>query len=291
MKPKGMNGIATLIIVLIGVLLTGCSEKEEESNIRALFSWKQSAVLNEREILFSTMKECKLNTLYQEFSSELKEEEIITFLEEASKEQIDIYLLTGSPEWALEEDGASMIRQIKKVLTMNDHVSDKEIVKGVLFDVEPYLLEEWDTLGNQQVMDRYVKGMQAVYQEAKDSGLEVILCIPYFYDNKGVSKQLESLIRSSCDRIAIMNYYRGKEKENIEFEVSLAAKYKKKVINIYELQAPGQYDLQDVNTYYQEGIYAVEANYNAVRAAYRESTDIALAFHHFEALKEVMKRE
>lgn len=279
-----------IILICMGILFGGCSWQESAHETRALFSWKVSEVLEGRTQLFATMKELELNTLYQEFSEELQKESIMDFLGEAAEEKIDVYLLVGSPEWALEEKGESMFLQVEKALEINRYVGENQGVKGILYDVEPYLLEEWDKQDPQDIMDSFVEGMKRVYQKAKESGLEVILCIPYFYDDLGASKQLEALIKSGCDSIAIMNYYQGKEYENIKNEAALANKYGKKLINIYELQAPGKYGLKDKNTYYEEGIKAVEENFAALRANFSDQ-DIYIAFHEYRALKEVAEGE
>lgn len=290
MNFKATNRLFITILICMGILLGGCSRQEAVQETRALFSWKDSEVLEGRTQLFATMKELKLNTLYQEFSKELQEENILDFLGEAAKEKIDVYLLAGSPEWALQEEGESMCRQVENILEINRAAGENQGVKGILFDVEPYLLKEWDKQGSQEIMDKFVKGMKVAYQRAQDSGLEVILCIPYFYDDLGVSKQLETLIESGCDSIAIMNYYQGKEYEHIKREAALSAEFGKNLISIYELQAPIKYGLKDKNSYYEEGIKAVEENFAALQAAFH-GKDISIAFHEYEALKEVAGRE
>lgn len=285
-----MNKLFITILTAIVIFLGGCSQKEVVQGTRSLFSWKDSEVLEGRTQLFTTMKELKLNALYQEFSEELRQEDILDFLGEATKEKIDVYMLAGSPKWALEKDGESMCRQVQKALEINQAGGKEQDVKGILFDVEPYLLKEWDEQDHDKIMDSFVEGMKTAYKKAQDNDLKVILCIPYFYDNLGVPKHLEVLIESCCDSIAIMNYYQGKEYENIKGEAELAAKYGKKLINIYELQSPGKHGLKDKNTYYEEGIKAVEENFSVLQAAF-DGQDIFIALHEYDALKEVEGRE
>lgn len=290
MAFKVINKLFIIILMGVGIFLVACSQQEAVQGTRAIFSWKKSEVFEGRTELFLTMKNLELNTLYQEFSKELREDDIIEFLGDAAKKQIDVYLLAGSPEWALEEDGESMYHQVERAIEINRGGGKNQGVKGILFDVEPYLLEEWDKQESQKIMDNFVKGMKIAYEKAQDSGLEVIICMPYFYDDLGVSKQLEALIEEGCDSVAIMNYYQGKEYEHIKTEASLAAKYGKKLINIYELQAPGKYGLKDKNTYYEEGIKSVEENFDSLQAAF-DGQDISVALHEYKALKEVLERE
>lgn len=281
-----------VIIILIGaaIVFSGCSLVEKGQQTRALFSWKASEVLEGHTEIFETMKKHQLNTLYQEVSEELEEKDVLDFLVEAKKEKIDVYMLAGSPDWALDESGESMHRQLNRVLEINSKAGENQGIKGVLFDVEPYLLETWEEQSSEEIMDTFVKSMKKVYEKAKKNGLEMIICIPYFYDNLGFSEQLEDLIRSGCGSVAIMNYYQGKEYENIQLEVELADKYEKGIINIYELQAAGKHDLKDKNTYHEEGIKAVEENFKELQEKL-SGKDISIAFHEYRALKELLGSE
>lgn len=124
---------------------------------------------------------------------------------------------------------------------------------------------------------------------AKGYGLEVIVCIPWYYDDKGQQKGLEELIQNGCDGIAVMNYYRGAEIKNIATEVKLVQKYGKSIITIYELQKADGHGLKEINTYYNAGLAALENNFKSVTEAYPEQT-ISIAYHDYQALNEVLKK-
>ena len=157
-----------------------------------------------------------------------------------------------------------------------------------MFDVEPYTLDEWDK-NPDKVMNSFVSGMTEAYALAKDYGLEVIVCIPFHYDNKGQQKGLEELIKNGCDSIAVMNYYRGAEIKNIATEIELAQKYGKGIITIYELQKADGHGVKEINTYYNSGLAALKKSYASLLEAYPEQT-ISMAYHDYRALKEVLKK-
>jgi sulfur relay (sulfurtransferase) DsrC/TusE family protein len=289
-KAKINNKLFIVILIIVSIILGKFIWQKNGQETRALFSWKDSEVLEGRRELFEVIKELKLNTVYQSFSKKLSKEEILRFLEEASNKNIDIYLLAGSPEWAVEEEAESMCYNIDKVIEINKGISRDKYIKGILFDVEPYLLEEWDKENSEKIMKDFVKNMEIAYKKAHDSGIEVIVCIPYFYDNFELSNYVKTLIRSACDKVAIMNYYQGKEYEHIQMEADIIKKYGKSLINIYELQPPGKYGLTDKNTYYEEGIESVEKNFKELKKSFH-GQDISIAFHEYEALREVMEGE
>lgn len=280
--------VIVLILFNINKLVTKKSLDTVTKDTRALFSWKSEEVDSTNSLLFEIMDKQEINTLYQEFSRDLSQEAINDFLFEGENNKIDIYYLTGEPEWALDKTGKSMIDHIDRVVELNNNLKENSRIKGIVFDIEPYSLDEWKN--KEKVMDDFVIGMEVAYKHARDNNIEVILCIPYFYDNKGLTKQLEELIKSGCDSIAIMNYSKGNEIENMNLEVEFAALFNKKIINIYELQPPGTRDLTEKNTYYNQGVEAIENNFQDILDEFY-GKDISVAFHEYNSLKEVLGYE
>ena len=288
MKNKLFTTLILVFFLSGFLILSACNHKSNYR--RALFSWSANEILEGPSELFQTMTDLQLDTLYQSFSSTLGQEDIQSFLVNAKKSDISVNLLDGDPRWALQRDGQAMIKVIDRLIQINRHLDKNTRIKTVIFDVEPYLLDQWNNQTNEKIMDDFVVAMTKAYQVAHENNLEMIICIPYFYDNMGFSEQLEDLIESACDSIAIMNYYKGKEIPNITLEVALAHKYKKQVITIYEVQAPGSHDLEDKNTYYHDGISAIDKNFKNLQAEFYDET-IFIAFHEYRALKEILSRD
>lgn len=260
----------------------GCHLGKAES--AALFSWDGAAV-EEPERIFRVMQAQELNTVYQSFPRDLKRESLVAFFEEAEKRGYEVYYLTGDPRWALPEGEDGFYTAIDRAVEMNESLQGKKL-RGILFDVEPYTLKEWKE-DAQALMASYVEAVRGAYAEAQKCGLQLILCIPYFYDSQGFAKELQTLIRDGCDQVAVMNYYRGKEKEHLETEAFWAEKYEKELITIYEFQPPGVHGLTEKNTYYHEGPEAARDQFELLRQAFPK-LKLSLALHDFTALEEVL---
>lgn len=269
-----------------------------------LFSWSAETVNKTDGELFKLMKEQGLTVLYQNISSKnSRQEQMSVFVESAMNEGITVYYLTGDASWGLDPDGDRLCEAVMDAVAYNRRIKRKFLARreadgkqwstipqlaGIVFDVEPYTLKEWDENPG-KVMDSFVSGMKEAYALAQDYGLEVIVCIPFHYDNKGQQKGLEELIKNGCDSIAVMNYYRGAEVKNIATEVELASKYGKGLITIYELQKADGSSVKEINTYYNSGLAALERSYQSVLEAYPNQT-ISIAYHDYKALKEVLKK-
>lgn len=98
MTKKGKL-LMSLCLLAAGIsLFAGCAKKEQQQDIKSLFSWKSSAFSDERQSLFQTMKQQGIQVLYQDFPSEMDPQQSASFLKEAAKNKIDVYYLTGAPK-------------------------------------------------------------------------------------------------------------------------------------------------------------------------------------------------
>ena len=137
-----------------------------------------------------------------------------------------VYYLAGASDWGVEENGASMLEAVRITAEWNKKSGTEGGFAGIVFDVEPYLLEEWDD-NQESCMEQYAANCIQAYQSAREEKLAVIICIPNFYDRIGLSALLEKIIEEGCDGIAVMNYNKKNEAGQIEEELRLAEKYGK----------------------------------------------------------------
>lgn len=301
-----------LLVLLCAALSLGAPAYALESegqppppkDIAGLFSWSAETVNKTDGELFKLMKREGLNVLYQNISTKnSRQEQMSVFAESAMKEGITVYYLTGDASWGLDPDGNRLCEAVEEAAAYNRRIKRKFLERrekdgkeweeipqlaGIMLDVEPYTLKEWDRNPG-KVMNSFVSGMKEAYALAQDYDLEVIVCVPWYYDNKGQQKGLEELIKNGCDSIAVMNYYRGAEVKNIATEVELASKYGKGIITIYELQKADGSSVKEINTYYNSGLAALKESYISVLEAYPDQT-ISLACHDYKALKEMLKK-
>ena len=109
---------------------------------------------------------------------------------------------------------------------------------------------------------------------------------PYLYD--AVDKDmLEELISNGCDGVAVMNYNRRDEYGQIAMETGFAREYGKGIICIYELQKPGNHDLEDENTYANEGMEALWQSSKRLERQFGYER-MRFAYHYYRPLKEML---
>lgn len=136
------------------------------------------------------------------------------FISELNDSSMILEFLDGDPTWATynQETGYERIR---KVIEFNDSSNSiDEKIKGIQFDVEPYLLKEdrgyqppyWDT-NRTEVWESFVSfvdSCQAIV-DSSDTDLYFGVAIPRWYENHVGIDELKRF-QSIVDYVAIMDY-------------------------------------------------------------------------------------
>lgn len=262
---------------------------DKSSSENGLFLWKSEVAFKEKNQLFQMMKDQDINSLYQEFQKDVSIKKLSDFIKAAKAKNISVHWLAGTPEWGLETFKEDLFSYVDKVIKINQKLPKNNKLSGMVLDIEPYLLKEWSTETNAK-MKSFVTILKEVYIKISESGMNVIVCIPYYYDTNGFESELEEIIANACDSVAVMNYYKSKEQEHIFNEMELAKKYEKGIIQVYETQEPGEHDLTFDTTYYEDGIKEVEKSFASL-SEYYQYEKFRFAIHEYESLKKVMQKE
>jgi len=285
---------ALLSLALLALLITytmPCPRPEEElREVMGLFSWGRSVFADGGVELFDFMDAHGFTEVYQWFSSQLTDEQVTAFLRIAHARNIDVFLLTGDPYWARDPEGQRLILEINRAVRFNGLLPRRvQGIQGVVLNVEPHALREWRNGEDYQraLMANFVAQSQRAFDEAVRLGLEVILCIPNWYDAAGFDDELYALISTATHRVAVMNYARNREIARIRGEVALAQQYGRGIIQIYEFGPPGRGSITEAITYYYAGFEAALANFEELRAYFYDS-GITMAAHHFYILRELL---
>lgn len=289
-----IGGAVVLIIILSGFFAVRkgwlMKENRDKASQTGVFSWEHEYMEKESaKVLGNLMNQLECSNIYQEIPSDIDAETLHRFMREQTEQGHQVYALSGQREWGVEEDGHSMLEIVEQVNAWNRRLPEQDRITGIMWDVEPYLLDEWDEDAD-AVMEQYVDNCIRSYKKAEKCHLTVLACIPLFYDRHGFEKQLERLIEKGCDGIAVMNYHKEDEIGQIETEVGLAREHNKTVIHITELQEPGRHELTEENTYYHDGIDAVWDSWREIEGYFRYEK-LGFAWHYAKPAIEILEQE
>ena len=265
------------------------SKGNAQEHDRAMYSWNHDYIyLINESMLQKVMELTNCNILYQEIGPDASTKDVSAFLQRRGENGQTVYYLCGNASWAIEKDAASMLKEVERAIAYNEAAGEHKFV-GIQFDVEPYCLEDFDEHA-EEYMAQYVKNSKLAYEAAHEAGLLVEICIPYWWDTPyEFDVMLEDLIANACDSVAVMNYYKkNSEAFNITREVALCKKYDKRIINITETIPPGLHDLTEDNTYYHDGIDAIEEMWNKLDG-YFQYDKMGYAFHWLDVIIELLE--
>lgn len=158
----------------------------------------------------------------------------------------NIYLLAGDTSWGVDD--------MQKVV----EIAEEKRADGVLFDIE----------GNYVTL--------ASNLSLLESDLPIYVCMPFWFE-----EELQEQIIKEVDGVVVMNYSKGNERLNIQKTIEMAEMCGKVILTAYELQPVGEYGLEEYNTYHDDGLDAVEKNYEEQFGG----TDVGIAFHNLNMMR------
>ncbi|MDJ0332947.1 hypothetical protein [Planococcus sp. S3-L1] len=294
MKKQQKWILFILLLLTMTLFIFAYFGLEEETFIQpdpqyGIFSWSSEEVTDNKKQLISNLKEYNFDRVFQAFSSSLTDEEVGSFVTDVTRNEIEVYSLIGIPEWALDASGEKMIERLERVERINRELPEDHQIKGVIVDVEPYVMDDFDWTDN-SIQESYITSMKRLDQAAENSGLELIVVIPYFYDTKGYKNAVNTIISEASTETAVMNYYRDKEIDHMDHEAEQAKEANKPITTIYEFKRPGDHGLTNKNSYYNEGYLAAIENSDRLIAHYKDQP-VNIAYHDYHAFKEVIENE
>lgn len=279
-----LGAAAVALLILAAVLWSDMDSKSVGRN--GLFCWDKEFLNDraQRDTLWRAMEQYDLHELYQYIPADLPPKSLSSFFAEAEEHRIKVYLLTGDSTWARDETGEALVNAVRQAASVRRRMGGSAL-KGVMMDVEPYLLPEWEEEA-ESLMDSYVSAMKEARKQAEEDDLFLYACIPYYYDSEGLTSYLNALMEQGCHGIAVMNYYRENETEHIRYEWQQSKRLHKPIVNIYELQRPGLHGLKEINTYHESGMAGIAKSFRSIRKSLPYDY-LTFAVHDYNSLLEV----
>lgn len=225
-----------------------------------------------------------ITEIYQYLKPEYSDEEIVSFLERMSDKGIDVYILDGEPTWSYKENLRYAEAVIDRIAYINNYVSKRDRIIGVVYDIEPYVLDKWHSTP-QLIMDEYIDNVKSLKDkiERRNYNIEMCVCVPYSFDLMGYEQHLYSLI-DSADQVLVLNYNKANEIEDIRTEMQITGDLGKRIITVYELQPGLLSQTNNSVTYYKDGLGAIKTSYEKMLTEY-EGKKLGIAYHTLEYLK------
>lgn len=277
MKKK--RKVIIFIVIIISIIFLYNYSKNKYSNDRGIFSWDSNLISKNRySEMYDILNDLHINKIYQNLYG-LNKEEIKMFVKDINKNiNAEVYYLTGSADWY--DNYNKIIKNIEFICKYNEEVENKFKVKGIVLDIEPWVLDkEWDK-------EIYKDTLIKVYEYSKNNNLELINVIPFWLEED----LIDSIVVNS-DEIAVMNYNIKNPIKNIEEEVNKAKEYKKKINIIAEVQPQNEeYGVTKDTTYYYKGYNKLIEDWNNIIKEYKYK-ELGFSYHDYKNIINFLNRD
>ncbi|NKB89049.1 MAG: hypothetical protein GKS06_12610 [Acidobacteria bacterium] len=189
-----------------------------------------------------------------------------------------VWALSGHPDWAR---GTAAVRKWTRRVRRTKGLS------GIVLDIEPYLLDQWDT-ARRRTIENYLRSLRAAKRAA--GPLPVMAAVPFWFDHDTYRDRdgtLAEKIAGIVDEVAVMAYRdRALGSDSIvtlsRGEVDISSRLGKAAL-ITVQTAP---DSLDKLTFHEEGVAELQKALDATIAAFESQPGFrGIAVHHYSAYR------
>lgn len=250
----------------------------------SIYAWSTNMLkTSNRDSIITDLKNIGITDIY--LGAFLNNDDL-PLINKLNQEGFDVYLLRGDPSWYNNE--SIYKNYIDEIHNFNE--AHGNIVKGIVFDVEPY----GDNTYNSDVLigfETYVNVIKTAYNYSRDKNVKIVNAIPVTYDlyykdnNYNESEKarfrtaFEDLIKYS-DRISLMNYFRGTMYENITDELALAKLNNVEIESIIEFGNVGDY----ISVYNSSDPFKESINEWSNILLNNTYDELSFSYHHLDVL-------
>lgn len=149
--------------------------------MRQAFFREEEYILPEmEEEVEKVMERLGCNVVYQQIPSDAQEAEVLDYLKRRGDKGQLVYYLAGASEWGLQENAVSMLEAVKNTAEWNRKAGEGKGFTGLVWDVEPYLLDEWED-NREEYMRSMLKTVFMPMKKPNRNNWQLSVCIPNFY--------------------------------------------------------------------------------------------------------------
>lgn len=269
-----------LVLILLLSSLSWTAQAQTVPPPRDLWLWNYTTILTPegRDEVLQFARDQHIRTIYLESQALLQNQSATlgTFIAQARAAGVQVELLFGNPRWALAPYHQEAVSLAQQAVTFSQSLGSSGPI-GLHFDVEPYLLAEWQQDRN-ATANQYLDLLAKLQAEVQGSSLTLTVDIPFWYDTipvtrNGITRNMHMWVLDTVDRITIMAYRDHAQPpdgiiDHVQNEITYATDVGKRVVIGVETNC-GLFP--EKITFCEEGLTAMENAFQSVRAVYAAS--------------------
>jgi len=194
-------GVCTCTTALLALGLSGCgtrsgvppasAEGTRPPVTRAMWCWNGSEIAGDparEEAFLAFCTDVEVTAVFIDCVQALRSDRhqaVRGLIERAHGESLRLLALYGAPTWALRDQHDEALAAVSAVLAFNQAGTRPQRFDGLQFDVEPYLIADFDEQ-HARILPQYLEMCRKIVGsvEAEAPDLEVGFAIPFWLDDE-----------------------------------------------------------------------------------------------------------
>ncbi|KHF39724.1 hypothetical protein [Halalkalibacter okhensis] len=201
------------LIILLGVISTiMMAFYERETKIESTWIWDTQRFIDNKEPYFQFLEQNNITKLYVQIDPGIAYEKYESMIGEATARGMVVFAIDGAKDWVYSTE--ELRYKLGWLHTYHLQVGEASQFSGLLVDVEPYLLPEWEK-EQLTLLTGYVKLIDEAADFTRKHNLPFEVAIPFwFHELELRGQRFLDVLGSSIDTFVIMSYRTDVEGEN-----------------------------------------------------------------------------
>lgn len=257
----------------------------------SIWSWRKDQILNPED----TGKFCynyRINRIYQSNLNDVTTNQTALFAKTMLDYNVSVNWLTGDPLWALREHHQSALDALDRLNRYNNSVSPKSRIYALQYDIEPHLLDNWNT-DKDNIVLQFMELYDKAFVRANQLGLSLYACIPSWFDGQEYNNiygqgNLFDFINKHSHTTVLMSYSAKNYLSISKDEIKTSYENRRCVSIGLETKPVGEHGLTDADTFGNkpiEQLYMAFLEIFMLTQSYAVNSNYELLIHDYESFK------
>ncbi|MGW8822287.1 hypothetical protein ACWGNU_09195 [Paenibacillus lautus] len=195
-------------LLLLSSLSLHPDAAEAKPSQKATWFWDTPQIKDSADDILSFAGSQGVNVLYLQMNRDVRPEYYRSFIRQAGVQGIEVHVLGGAPNWALESERLRLETFIQWTAEYQASAAPNERFTGIHVDIEPHVLAEWKT-NQSSVVKQWQASVRYLVDEAHKLNLPIGSDMTFWLHTYQLPDQSMSISRwmiKQFDQIVIMAY-------------------------------------------------------------------------------------
>lgn len=195
-------------LLLLSSLSLHPDAAEAKPSQKATWFWDTPQIKDSADDILGFAGSQGVNVLYLQMNRDVRPEYYRSFIRQAGVQGIEVHVLGGAPNWALESERHRLEMFIQWTAEYQASAAPNERFTGIHVDIEPHVLAEWKT-NQSSVVKQWQASVRYLVDEAHKLNLPIGSDMTFWLHTYQLPDQSMSISRwmiKQFDQIVIMAY-------------------------------------------------------------------------------------